>query len=51
MSFITELAKTMAERHEYLYELLIQHILLSLVAIAIITQNPANDWVKYFIET
>lgn len=34
---MNELLKTIAKRHEYLYELLIQHILLSLGAIVIIT--------------
>jgi len=37
MSILSDILKTVQERHEYLYELLIQHILLSLAAIAIIT--------------
>lgn len=37
MSILFDIIKTVQERHEYLYELLIQHILLSLAAIAIIT--------------
>ncbi|GET24414.1 ABC transporter permease/substrate-binding protein [Prolixibacter sp. NT017] len=37
MSILSEIIKTVQERHEYLYELLIQHILLSLAAIVIIT--------------
>lgn len=36
MSILYEIITTIQERHEYLYELLIQHILLSLVAIIII---------------
>ena len=37
MSILSEIIKTVQERHEYLLELLIQHILLSLAAIVIIT--------------
>jgi len=37
MSILSEIIKTIQERHEYLVELLIQHILLSLAAIVIIT--------------
>lgn len=37
MSILHEIIKTIQERHEYLYELLVQHILLSLAAIFIIT--------------
>src|SRR5665647_863785 len=37
MALLTDILKTIAERHEYLYELLVQHILLSLGAIIIIT--------------
>ncbi len=37
MSILSEIIKTVQERHEYLYELLVQHILLSLAAIVIIT--------------
>ena len=37
MSILHELIRTVGERYQYLYELLIQHILLSLVAIVIIT--------------
>lgn len=36
MSILSEIIKTIEERHEYLYELLIQHIVLSLTAIFII---------------
>lgn len=36
MSILSEIIKTVQERHEYLYELLVQHILLSLAAIVII---------------
>jgi len=37
MSILSEIIKTVQERHEYLIELLVQHILLSLAAIVIIT--------------
>ena len=37
MSILFEIIKTVQERYEYLYELLVQHILLSLAAIVIIT--------------
>lgn len=37
MSILYELIRTVQERYEYLYELLVQHILLSLAAIVIIT--------------
>ncbi len=37
MTLLNDILKTVAERREYLYELLIQHILLSLGAIVIIT--------------
>ena len=37
MDLLNEILKTIATRHEYLYELLVQHILLSLTAIVIIT--------------
>lgn len=37
MTLLNDILKTVAERREYLYELLIQHILLSLGAIIIIT--------------
>lgn len=37
MALLTDILKTIADRREYLYELLVQHILLSLGAILIIT--------------